>query len=88
MNYQGSFKMIGYCEDCRNSYFHCQCRLWTKEDEDETQKLKKQNKIMRDALGNVLKTEDHMGYESKWISYNTSHLRSIARQVLKQVEEL
>jgi hypothetical protein len=46
----------------------------------EINKLKSQLAEASEALKNILTTEDHMAHESKWINYNTSHLRRIARE--------
>jgi hypothetical protein len=54
---------------------------------EEYIKLQEREKKFREALESILKTEDHNSYDSKWITYNTSFLRSIARKALKQGKE-
>jgi hypothetical protein len=48
------------------------------------QKLKAQLDEANKALSLILQTKDHMANESKWVVYNTAHLRSIARKYLEK----
>jgi|DEB0MinimDraft_3_1074331.scaffolds.fasta_scaffold42030_2 uncharacterized Zn finger protein (UPF0148 family) len=76
------------CGDVKHYYYNQ--RAFCADCEDDIGNIKElieQNKIMREALKKIYKTEDHNSW-SKWVAYNTSHLRRLALEALEECEEI